>query len=221
MEEEVKNELNDIILNKNNSSSSNKKIILAVATLGVILIVVVLLMNTLNSNSGDNLPKPVPLPTPQTIESEIYDDKEEPLFEEVEVIQEESMDNNLEQIAQKLKKESLAETNKIPVKKVEVKKVKVEAKKVEVKKVEKTNKVEVKKESSVGSYYVQVGSFSKYEPNKKFLKSITDKGYQYKFHKVGRLNKVLVGPFSNDKKARTALRAIRSSIEAGAFITKI
>ena len=214
--EEEKNELNDIILNKGNSSSSNKKIILAVATLGVVLIIVVMLMNTLNSNGVDNLPKPVPLPTPQTVESQMADEaEEEPLFEEVEVIQEETMDsNNLEQIAQKLKKESLAESTKTPIKKVE-------AKKTETKKIEQVKKVETKKTDSYGSYYVQVGSFSKYEPNKKFLKSITDKGYKYKFHKVGKLNKVLVGPFSNDKKARTALRAIRSSIEAGAFITKI
>ncbi len=212
--EEEKNELNDIILNKGNSSGSNKKIILAVATLGVVLIIVVMLMNTLNSNGVDNLPKPVPLPTPQTVESQIANE-EEPLFEEVEVIQEDAVDsNNLEQIAQKLKEESLAESNKAPVKKVEVKKT-------ETKKVEPVKKVVTKKTDSYGSYYVQVGSFSKYEPNKKFLKSITDKGYRYKFHKVGTLNKVLIGPFSNDKKARTALRAIRNSIEAGAFVTKI
>ena len=210
--EEEKNELNDIILNKGDSSGSNKKIVLAVATLGVVLIIVVMLMNTLNSNGGENLPKPVPLPTPQTVESQISDDtEEEPLFEEVEVVQEETMDsNNLEQIAQKLKEESLAEATeatKPPVKKVQTKKV--ETKKI------------VKKTDSHGSYYVQVGSFSKYKPNKKFLKSITDKGYTYKYHKVGTLNKVLVGPFANEKKARTALRSIRSSVEAGAFLTKI
>ncbi len=213
---EEKNELNDIILNKNSSSSSNKKILLAVATLGAVLIIVIMLMNTLNSNSGDNLPKPVPLPAPKAVDFQISDE-EEPLFEEVEVIQEESIDsNNLEQIAQKLKEESLAESTKMPVKKVEVKKV--EVKKTETKIIKKT---EIKKTDSYGSYYIQVGSFSKYKPNKKFLKSITDKGYTYKFHKVGSLNKVLVGPFSNNKKARTALRAIRSSIEAGAFVIKI
>lgn len=200
--EDEKNELNDIILNKGNSSSSNKKIILAVATLGVVLIIVVMLMNTLNSNDGENLPKPVPLPTPKTLESQIA--VEEPLFEEVEVIQEKEIDNNnLEKIAQKLKEESLAETTVAPIKKPE------------------TKKPEVKKTDLHGSYYVQVGSFSKYKPNKRFLKAITNKGYTYKFHKVGTLNKVLVGPFSNEKKARTALRAIRSSIEAGAFLTKI
>ncbi|MCF6331339.1 MAG: SPOR domain-containing protein [Sulfurimonas sp.] len=221
---EEKNELNDIILNKGNSTSSNKKILLAVATLGVVLIIVIMLMNTLNSNSGDNLPKPVPLPATQAVDLQISDE-EEPLFEDVEVIQEETIDsNNLEQIAQKLKEESSAESIKAPVKKVEVKKT--EVKKTETKKVEKTEikkveKTEIKKTDSYGSYYIQVGSFSKYKPNKKFLKSITDKGYAYKFHKVGSLNKVLVGPFSNNKKARTALRAIRSSIEAGAFVIKI
>ena len=209
--EEEKNELNDIILNKGNSSSSNKKIVLAVATLGVVLIIVVMLMNTLNSNGADNLPKPVPLPTPQTIESQVSNDTQEPLFEEVEVVQEEAVDsNNLEKIAQKLKEESLSESTLTPIKKIKTKKVET-----------KKNKKITKKTDSHGSYYVQVGSFSKYKPNKKFLKSITDKGYSYKYHKVGVLNKVLVGPFSNEKKARSALRNIRSSVEAGAFLTKI
>lgn len=218
---EEKNELNDIILNKGNSSGSNKKIVLAVATLGVVLIIVVMLMNTLNSNSGDNLPKPVPLPTPQTVESQVAGTHaiEEPLFEEIEVVQEETQDsNNLEQIAQKLKEESLAEIS-LANKTEKVESIAVEPKKIEPKKVNKEKVAQ--KTDAEGSYYVQVGSFSKYKPNEDFLKSITDKGYTYKYHKVGKLNKVLIGPFANEKKARTALREIRSGVEAGAFLTKI
>jgi len=79
--------------------------------------------------------------------------------------------------------------------------------------------------ATTGSYYIQVGSFSKYEPNKKFLDSILSQGYKYKYHKVQQsgkmLTKVLVGPFPNESEARSALRTIRSKIEAGAFLTKI
>lgn len=214
---EEKNELNDIILNKGNSSSSNKKVVLAVATLGVVLIIVVMLMNTINSNDGENLPKPVPLPTPQSIADKAVEEtpKEEALFEEVEVVQEKAVDeNNLDQIAQKLKEESMAEAAGEITQAPKAKPVAKPVVKPTPKPVTTTPKATGKQ------YFVQVGSFSKYKPNKKFLKSITDKGFNYEFYKVGSLNKVLVGPFADEREARTALRTIRSSIEAGAFLTK-
>ena len=215
---EEKNELSDIILNKGGNGANNKKIILAVATLGVILIIVVMLMNTLTSSGTDNLPQAV-LPAEPKMNSAVS--QEEPLFEEVDVVQEETQYNdNLDNIAQKLKEESLAEAEIVaepvtkPVKKV--------VKKIIPKKVVK--KETPKADTSI-AYYIQVGSFSKYAPNKKFLKSITDRGYSYKYHKVLRdgksINKVLVGPFYNEKEAKDARIKIRSNIEAGAFLIKI
>ena len=207
---EEKNELNDIILNKGNSAGGNKKVILAVATLGVILIIVVMLMNTLTSNDQSNLPKPVPLPEPQTIESNINQDAvSEPLFEEVEVVEDNAPESaTLDEIAQKLKEESLQEQQVPPTPRM------VDVKKPTPKKV-------VQPTTSTGkNYYIQVGSFSKYKPNRKFLSSITDRGYKYRYFKVDALTKVLVGPFNNEKEARGALRNIRTNIEAGAFLTK-
>lgn len=216
---EEKNELNDIILNRNGGANDNKKIVLAVATLGVILIVVVMLMNTLNSNGTDNLPQAVLPPEPQAkITPQVQD---EPLFEEVEVVQEESaQSSNLDKITQKLKEESQAEEDmtETPIEAPAIEKVIIK---------ETPKKKEVPKIKTVasGSYYIQVGSFSKYAPNKKFLKSITDKGFKYKYHQVTQnsqtINKVLIGPFATDKEARTNLRTIRSSIESGAFLIKI
>ena len=218
---EEKNELNDIILNKDSGVNGNKKIILVVATLGVILIIVVMLMNSLTSTGTDNLPQAVLPPEPKALATQKV--QEEPLFEDVEIIEEiKKESDDLEQIAQKLKKESA-------VKKV-VKKEAVAVKKVTPKPTPKKVAV-AKKETkpvtstSSQSYFIQVGSFSKYEPDAKFLKSITEKGFTYKYHKVTIkskiLNKVLVGPFNSEKDARTALRTIRSSIESGAFLVKI
>lgn len=220
---EEKNELNDIILNKGTSSSSNKKIILAVAALGVILIIVVMLMNSLTSSGTDNLPQAILPPEPKIENSANFDD--EPLFEEVEVIQDESQNNaDLDQIAQRLKEESQAESEPEVITPVteSLKQEKAEAPKP----VATPKPVAAPKSvASTGSYYIQVGSFSKYEPNKQFLQSITDKGFKYRYHKVTAnsktLTKVLVGPFSSEKDARAALRTVRSSIEAGAFLTKI
>jgi len=211
---EEKNELNDIILNKGNSAGGNKKVILAVATLGIILIIVVMLMNTLNSNEQSNLPKPVPLPKPHSIVSDLNNEVvSEPLFEEVEVVSEESIDEqSLDAIAQKLKEESLQESTPEPVV------VKKPTPKPVVKRKEVKRSVAKKMRSN--AYYIQVGSFSRYKPNKKLLNSIEDRGYEYAFKKVDSLTKVLVGPFSNEREARGALRNIRSNIEAGAFLTK-
>lgn len=231
---EEKNELNDIILNKSAGASGNKKIVLAVATLGIILIIVVLLMNTLTSGGTDNLPKSENYGKPKAVlpPEPVSQVDEEPLFEEVEVLKEDVQENDsLDKIAQRLKQESLQkkkEQPSEPIKEiveeelVEVTPVKEEvvAKKVEAKKVQKPKAKPAKK-----AYYIQVGSFTKYEPNKKFLKSITSQGFKYKYHKViknsKKLNKVLVGPFKNEKEARDALRTIRTNIEAGAFLVRV
>ena len=108
---EEKSELNDIILNKNSSSLGNKKIVLAVATLGIILILVVMLMNSLASSGNDNLPQVILPPEPQKEAKAVTD---EPLFEDVNVVQETTQDNvSLDQIAQKLKEESVKDTSKV------------------------------------------------------------------------------------------------------------
>ncbi|MDD5156731.1 SPOR domain-containing protein [Sulfurimonas sp.] len=105
---EEKSELNDIILNKNTSSTNNKKIVLAVATLGIILIVVVMLMNTITSKGTDNLPQAILPPAPEIKKPKVAEN--EPLFEEVPVIQDGTQNgDSLEKIAQKLKEESSKE----------------------------------------------------------------------------------------------------------------
>lgn len=214
------NELNDIILNKSGSANSNKKIILAVATLGVILIIVIMLMNSLSSSGTDNLPQAVLPPQPQTELTQ--ETKQEPLFEEVEVVEEaDNSDENLEQIAQKLKNEStLKETEVIePIAKEIPKAIKPTVQKQVHKSVQKQAVVHTT--ASSGAYYIQVGSFSKYQPNKKFLNSITSLGYKYKYHKVSSLNKVLVGPFKTQKDAKDARRVLRAKVEPGSFLIKL
>lgn len=217
---EEKNELNDIILNKSGSSVGNKKIILAVAILGVVLIIVVMLMNTLTSSGTDNLPQAVLPPQPQ---KEVKTQTDEPLFEKVDVVQEAASENtSLDEIAQKLKEESTKESVQA-AEEESIKSAPQTPKKVETKTA--TAQPKATAPASSGEFYIQVGSFAKYEPNKKFLDSILNLGYKYKFHKVTinskTLNKVLVGPFPNEAEARKALVSVKSSVEAGAFLTKI
>ena len=224
------NELNDIILNKGSSANNNKKVILAVATLGVILIVVVMLMNSLTSTGTDNLPQ-TPLP-PEPKTQATQEMKDEPLFEEVEVMQEESQaSDNLDAIAKKLKEESqeleTPEVQMIEEPVIVVAKPKptpvVQAKPVV--KVKAEPKPSAPLSTSKSYYYIQVGSFSKFAPNKKFLDSITNLGYKYKFHKITKngtsLNKVLVGPFKSTITAKDARRILRAKVEPGAFLIKL
>ena len=224
---EEKNELGDIILNKSSKEGGSKKVVLAAATLGIILIVVVLLMNTLSSDNENNLPQNALPPKPVKAETKVQ--KEEPLFEDVEVIDEksDSEDEKLAKIAQELKEqnkqpeEEKTEEKPTPVAKTPVKHSEP------VHKTQKTapTKPAAKKSVVKGHYYVQVGSFTRYKPNKKFLYSIKKAGYSYTFHKAsvhGRsVTKVLVGPFKSERDARSALKKIKQRIQKDAFITKI
>ncbi len=224
---EEKNELGDIILNKGNKEGGSKKVILAAATLGIILIVVVLLMNTLSNDNQNNLPQSAlpPKPAKESLEADVQ--KEEPLFEDVEVIDEkgDSEDEKLEKIARELKEQSITEEPVVEEVASSKSEVKHTQQKQAVTKKATPAKTTPKKSVAKGEYYIQVGSFSKYKPNKKFLTSIKKAGYNYTFHKAtvhGRsVTKVLVGPFRSEREARNALSKIRKRIEKGAFLTKI
>ncbi len=101
---EEKTELNDIILNQNSHNNGSKKILLAVASLAIILIIIVVIMNSLQSNNIDNLPKPILPKEPEIAIKKITD--EDPLFQPIEVMEEPSSEENIQQIAKKLKEES-------------------------------------------------------------------------------------------------------------------
>lgn len=232
---EEKNELNDIILNKSTQNGNNKKLLLAVATLSLILIIVVVIMNSLQSDSTNNLPQAV-LPLEPTAQNDSLGN--DPLFEPVEVIEEvNEEDKHLNEIAQKLKAESLknSEDNAV-IEEEEI--VVVEAPAVVVKKPKpvvvkepvvakaKPKPVkELKKPVSKGIYYVQVGSFSKFKPSDSLLKKIHAQGYEYTYHKVtvnGKvINKVLIGPFTTKEKSSIERINIRRTIEPNAFLFKM
>jgi DedD protein len=230
---EEKNELGDIILNKNSNQGGNKKVILAAATLGVILIVVVLLMNSLSSEEQNNLPQktalpPKPVATPQVTQDTTQ--KEEPMFEDAEIIDEDLMAEDdaetkkLEEIAKKLKKQSAEQPKQHVVKHEPKPQPKhVAQPKKEVKKVA-THTTTPKKATHGKKYYVQVGSFTR-SPNKDLIKSIKATGYNYRFYKTvinGRhITKVLIGSFRNEKEARYALKKVRRLVVKDAFVVKL
>ncbi len=240
-------ELNDIILNKSDSKSNNNKILLAIATLSILLIIVVVTMNQINNPGTGNLPKAaLPSEKPDLINVE----KDDPLFEPVTVIEEEISEkdavakSDLDQVVKQIKQKSkpayaepdIAEApmevilhrdgDELRIEVDQMEQVPRIEKPVKVKTAPKSKAVKPKKVSKKavvsGSMYIQVGSFSKYTPNKKFLRTITDNGYTYSYHRVVRngkiINKVLIGPFANRAEAKTALVKVRKNIEPTAFI---
>ena len=68
-----------------------------------------------------------------------------------------------------------------------------------------------------GVYFLQTGSFSHF-PTDRYLAKIRDQGFSYKVVNNHAGYKVLVGPFSSEKEARTVLSTIKREISKGAFL---
>ena len=68
-------------------------------------------------------------------------------------------------------------------------------------------------------FYIQAGSFIS-QPKKDFLLSIERLGLPYKV-KYSQKYKVLIGPYSKESDARKALQKVRSTINKGAFLSKL
>ncbi|MEA3418981.1 MAG: SPOR domain-containing protein [Campylobacterota bacterium] len=71
-------------------------------------------------------------------------------------------------------------------------------------------------QKAVGTYYIQVGAFSK-EPSKQFLSVITKSGFHYKLSK----GKLLIGPYSSREAASRDLPKVKDRINKQAFIKQL
>lgn len=70
-------------------------------------------------------------------------------------------------------------------------------------------------------FYVQVGSFSKFSPNKQLLGLINDNKFSYRMQKSGDNNRLLIGPYTTKQEAQNNLSEIRAKINKDAFIKEI
>lgn len=84
---------------------------------------------------------------------------------------------------------------------------------------ETTAKPAVKAQDTTGTYYIQVGSFTK-EPNKALFDRLNASGLKYVTSPNGSMTKVMVGPFQGEKAARDVLGTVKRNIESNAYITK-
>lgn len=230
-----KSQLNDIVLDRDNSTlGSFKKVLLAIAAFAVLLIIVIVIMSAVNSDEKQGI-APNVLP-PEPIQE--LEDKNT-LFKSVEVLSEQatSEEQRLEQIAQEIKKQALVQLEPNSTAQEEetvisdpyeqVEEPAPEPSKIVEKKVEEKKSIPTKSTSSVktGSWFVQVGSFEKANPNSHLISKIKNQGYTYKLHKTtvnGKsYTKVLIGPFATYQDAQSTKPLIAKKIEAGAFIYQV
>ena len=157
---------------------------------------------------------------------------DEELFKQVPIIEEKSdKKKSFDEMVKKLKEkevvkktqEPVASTVQTPTEEVE-KKIETPTKEV-AKKVDTATKAASDGLSASKGIYVQIGATSQVNPDKKFLKKVTQNGYGYALYRIDvkgkTVTKILIGPYSDLAKAKAALSDIKKSVNKEAFIYKI
>ncbi|WP_236096466.1 SPOR domain-containing protein [Helicobacter sp. MIT 11-5569] len=85
----------------------------------------------------------------------------------------------------------------------------------------KVNESALEGREATKGFYVQVGSFSKFAPNKQLLGLIESNQFSYRMQKSGDNNRLLIGPFASKQEAQSRLSEIREKINKDAFIKEI
>lgn len=85
----------------------------------------------------------------------------------------------------------------------------------------KTNDPKIQGGEATAGFYIQVGSFSKFSPNKQLLEAITQSNFDYRMQKAGDNNRLLIGPFANKKDAQNKLGEVKDRINKDAFIKEV
>ncbi|BDY12293.1 SPOR domain-containing protein [Hydrogenimonas cancrithermarum] len=226
--EEKQDDLDLII--KTKKPSGLKKLLLAAAILLLVLIFIILVTKSL-IQSDNKTQSSVILPPEPVAHSQ--SPSKEPLFEQVPIEEEASGEKKIEQVIDKLKKSAPAPqkraverepvTETTPAKRSVEPTKKAEREKAAVSPAPKPLQPKPKPVAT-GSYFIQVGAFFRYPPNKKFLDSIEKAGLHYVIAegmKNGKpYKKVMVGPYPTRAAAQKDLDRVKKHINQNAYITK-
>lgn len=240
MEEKEKNELSDILIKEEGAKGGGMKNVLLFSAIALLIFFVgILVFKLLDDTSGTQ--KPAPLPPAPKGEKEV-----KPLFQPVETKDAQTEANEqLDEIIRKAKEAKAAAMEKKEEAKPELPPVKEEPArpeppmaKPEPKPLPAPAPAEEEKVMAPAkpvpaasapipatkSYYVQVASLSRFNPDKRFLEVIEKHGFHYKVADKtinGKaMKRVYIGPFATKAEAQKALGPIRESIQPGAFIIR-
>ncbi len=232
---ENKNELSDIVLEKDDGKILKaKRVLIIIAILIILFLAVILSMKLFNTADNSKTPNLVLPPAPTASVKNIQKDEE--LFKQVPIIEENNTKkDNFENIVKNLKNKetkvqqletkkadkTAMDTNKTQVQPV-VKPI-VKAKVAQIKPRKKENKTtKTKKSSEKKGTYIQVGATSKHSPDKTFLKKISAQKLDYRLLPITikgkKITKILVGPFNSRKIAKENLSKVKRHLNKNAFI---
>jgi len=237
---EEKNELSDIILDKDdNKSMKVKRILIIVALMILVFLVVLVVMKVINKPTQKSNTAKLILP-PQPVSKQVEPKKEDDLFKQVPIVEEDNKKESFEAMVKSLKEKEVQKQTAIEPKieevqqKVEQKvQEKVAAKKVAIKQAPQIN-VPVKTTKTVQKVtstkatkgvYVQVGATSRLTPSKKFLAKLAQKNYTYRLLPIDikgkKVTKILIGPYTSTTGAKKVLADIKANINKDAFIYRV
>ena len=233
---EDKNELSDIILEKDdNKSMKVKRILIIVALMILVFLVVLVVMKVINKPDPKTNTTKLILP-PQPISKQVEPKKEDDLFKQVPIVEEEDKKESFEEMVKSLKQKEIQKQSDIeptiekvqeqvvePIKEKIQQKAEVQKIVPVPKKVEKPVKKADSKEATKGTY-VQVGATSRLTPSKKFLAILAKNNYEYRLLPIDvngkKVTKILVGPYNNTE-AKKVLGSIKININKDAFIYRV
>jgi len=245
---ENRNELSDIVLERgDNKTQKMKRILILVAFLILVFLIALASMKLMNKDQSKDTSKLI-LPPEPTQETQIP--KDDQLFKQVPIIEENPKKENFEDMIKTLKdKETQKQEN---AKAADVQsnnandtatvtqstpepatsnatssttKPKVETKKDVAKPMMKsTPETSTHGSNASAGIYVQVGAVTT-TPRASDLSHIKDKGFEYKLYSTvvngSNVTKILIGPYAKSSEAQEALVSIRSSINKNAFIYRV
>jgi len=235
--ENSRNELSDIVLEKGDHKTVKvKRILLLAAFLIFVFLVALASMKMMNKDNGKDTSKLI-LPPEPTQETQLP--KDDQLFKQVPIIEENPKKESFEDMIKTLKEKEVAKQEEAKGKESVATKADT-TKAVDTKAKEATPPVTPKKEiakpttpvattpvqtgSAGAGIYVQVGAVAT-APEQRVLNDIKSKGFEYKIYPTvvngNNVNKILIGPYANSADAENALANIRSSINKNAFIYRI
>lgn len=230
---EEKNELSDIILEKDdNKSMKIKRILIIVALMILVFLVVLVVMKVINKPDQKSDTTKLILP-PQPASKQVEPKIEDDLFKQVPIIEEEDKKESFEEMVKSLKEKEIQKQVNVEPKIEELQKKIEEPIKEKVKKIAevlptKTVEKAVKKVTNTDAtkgVYVQVGATSRLTPSKKFLAQLAKNRYEYRLLPIDvkgkKVTKILVGPYSNTTEAKNVLADIKTNINKDAFIYRV
>lgn len=236
---ENRNELSDIVLEKGDSKTLKlKRILILVAFLILVFLVALASMKMMNKEPSKETSKLILPPEPSAQEAPVT--KDDQLFKQVPIIEENPKKESFEEMIKTLKekeaqkqedakvKESATQTT-APIKSETPKVVETKPKEESVKKEvakpkEAPAPVSQQSTSADAGIYIQIGAVAT-APEQKVLNDIKSKGFEYRLYKTvvngNNVTKILIGPYAKSEDAQNALISVRASINKNAFIYRI